>query len=223
MGIGMRLEHLSELRKKLSRAPGINGRDETSGYVVLALLVPVDDEYHFVFEKRHASIRQGGEICFPGGEFDPQKDRDVKRTAIRETVEEMGIPAQKIKILGRLDTLISPMRAIVDVFLGTANVRMDEFRINREEVEEVFAIPVSFFEKTAPETYSVRVTLHSAYLDKGGKEVVLFPAREMNLPEKYHREWDGGGHRIYVYRVQQGVIWGLTARIVRDIVMRLKS
>ncbi|HPB30534.1 MAG TPA: CoA pyrophosphatase [Candidatus Sumerlaeota bacterium] len=217
----MRLEHLEILKQNLPPTPGIYGRDEFLNSVVMALLIPVDGEYHFVFQKRHNAIRQGGEICFPGGGCDPEHDESLERTAIRETVEEMGIPEEKIRIIGRLDTLVMPMRAIVDAFVGVADIPFEAIRPNQKEVESIFATPVSFFETHKPEVYEIRTVMQSRFQDERGREVVLFPAREMNLPEKYHIRWESGRYKVYVYRLPEGILWGLTARIVRDIVKRL--
>jgi len=56
---------------------------------VLVLLVPINGEYHFVLQKRCTNIRQGGEICFPGGKVD-ENDETLEKVAIRETTKEMG-------------------------------------------------------------------------------------------------------------------------------------
>lgn len=217
----MKIDQLDLLKQNLPRMPGIYGRDEFMNSVVMALLIPVGDEYHFVFQKRHNAIRQGGEICFPGGGCDPERDECPERTAIRETVEEMGIPEEKIRLIGRLDTLVMPMRAIVDAFVGVADVPFEAIQPNQKEVESIFATPVSFFETHQPEIYEIKTVMQSRYLDEQGSEVVLFPAREMNLPEKYHTQWESGRYKVYVYRLPEGILWGLTARIVRDIVKRL--
>jgi coenzyme A diphosphatase NUDT7 len=218
----MNLKDLKHLQNNLPDTLGIYGRNEFFNSVVLALLIPVGTEYHFVFQKRHDSIRQGGEICFPGGGYDPHKDETLEKAAIRETVEEMGIPEEKIKIIGRLDTMVMPMRAIVDVFVGVADLGFNEMKVNEKEVASIFTVPVSHFEQNEPETYEVLVTLHSRYKDKNGKEVILFPACEMDIPEKYHTSWESGRYPVYVYRLEEGILWGLTARIVREIVRYLK-
>lgn len=219
----MNLKDLERLKKGLPAIPGIYGRNEFFNSVVLALLIPVGTEYHFVFQKRHESIRQGGEICFPGGGFDSHKDTSLEKTAIRETMEEMGIPEEKIKIVGRLDTLVIPMRAIVDAFVGVADVRFEEMTANEKEVASIFTAPVSHFEQNPPETYELKVTLHSRYQDENGREIVLFPAFEMDIPEKYHTSWESGRYPVYLYCLKEGILWGLTARIVREIVRLLKA
>jgi 8-oxo-dGTP pyrophosphatase MutT (NUDIX family) len=215
--------NLDELRNKLPRYPGILHREEYINTAVLVLLIFMGGEYHFVFQKRGPHIRQGGEVCFPGGFYDPE-DCSPEQTALRETVEEMGIPAHKITVLGQLDTLIAPMGAMVEAFVGVADIRgLEDIRANAEEVEYVFSVPVSYFEKNEPEEYPVMMQVHPARIDdKTGEEVVLFPARELGLPEKYSKPWGGMKHTIYVYKVKENIIWGITAKFIVEVIRKLR-
>lgn len=150
------MNQIEQLQGRLPANPGIHAKEEYINTAVLVLLVFIGGEYHFVFQKRGPKIRQNGEICFPGGVYNPE-DGTPEQTAVRETVEEMGIPAEKI---------------------------VDE---------------------------------------EAGKEVVLFPARELGLPERYAKPWGNIRHNVYVYKVEQGLIWGITARFIVDVVGKLKS
>lgn len=52
--------------------------------------------------KRPDGMRHhAGEIAFPGGKPDPG-DRDLADTALREMEEELGIPRDQVRLLGRL-------------------------------------------------------------------------------------------------------------------------
>jgi peroxisomal coenzyme A diphosphatase NUDT7 len=181
------------------------------------LLIPVDGEYHFVFEKRAATIRQGGEICFPGGKID-ESDTSLEQVALRETDEEMGIPAEKIEIIGRINTLVAPMGVTVDVFVGIADISLDELSVNPCEVERVITLPVSYFQKHRPERYNVKVEVHSTTVDAAtGEQIVLLPVEQLGLPDRYKKPWGNYLYKVLVYRTDQGVIWGITARIVNDV------
>lgn len=215
---------IEQLESKLPEQPGIHFKEEYVNTAVLVLLVFINGEYHFLLEKRGPNIRQNGEICFPGGVYHPE-DGTPKQTAVRETVEELGIPAEKIKVIGALDTLVAPMGATVDAFVGVADIRnLDEIKPNKDEVEFVFTVPVSYFETHEPEKYRALLKVHPAEVDeKTGEEVVLFPARELGLPDRYSKPWGGLKHTIYVYQLEQRVIWGITARFIVDVVNRLKA
>src|ERR1035437_2226725 len=91
--------NIEKLKYVLPKIPGILRKKEYFNSAVLIPLVWYNEEYHFLFEKRGAKIRQGSEICFPGGEYDPSSDKSLLETAIRETMEELGIKKEKIKVI----------------------------------------------------------------------------------------------------------------------------
>lgn len=217
----MKTSELEQLRAVLPAVPGIQGEDYFVS-VVLLLLVPVDGEFHILFEKRAASIRQGGEISFPGGRHD-REDESLQATALRETHEEVGIPAEKITVIGRLDSVFAPMGAMVHVFVAVADVEPSSINWNPSEVEKAFLVPVSYFRENAPDIYTVITEVHPRYTDKStGEDVVLFPAKELGLPRRYWDGWGGFKHKIFVYKTPEGTIWGLTARILVDFVKKLQ-
>lgn len=216
--------HREQLQGKLAPEPGMRLREDYLKTAVLVMLAFLDGEYHFVFQKRAQGIRQNGEIGFPGGLYHPD-DRSPRLTALRETVEEMGVPAEKIQIIGALDTLIAPMGAVVDAYVGIADIRsLAELVPNADEVASVFSVPVSFFETHEPERYETVLKVHPVLKDENtGEERVLFPAQALGLPERYAKPWGGMKHSIYVYRVGQEMIWGITARFIIDVVALLRS
>lgn len=215
---------LKSLKNKLPDNPGINGKEEYFNSAVLVLLMLINEEYHFVFEKRAAKIRQAGEICFPGGKFDPDLDISFQETAVRETVEELGVLPENISVFGSLDTVLANMGATVDAFLGVINISsLDELKINTGEVERVFTIPVSYFENTRPEIYKVNIVVHPSYINETGEEILIFPAQELGLLERYTKPWGNILNNVYVYRVADVTIWGITARLIKDVIAKIKS
>lgn len=218
----MKKDDLTILKGNLPTFPGISGKKEYYNSVVLVLLTLIDDEYHIVFEKRCKGIRQGGEICLPGGMHEPEKDDTLEMTALRETEEELGIRAEQIKLIGRLDTVLAYMGITVDVFVGVTGVGSSEMKINPQEVERAFTVPVSFFEQTKPIEYRVLVKLHPSYISsETGKETILLPAEELGLPAKYKKPWGRFKHKVLVYQTKEGLIWGITARIIFDLIGRV--
>jgi len=215
---------IESLKDKLPIVPGINGKEDYFNSAVLVLLLLVNEEYHFVFEKRASDIRQPGEICFPGGKFDPAIDASFRDTAIRETVEELGVASEKLRIIGNLDTVVATMGATVDAFLGILDLGdLEDLQINFQEVERVFTIPVSFFEEHEPEAFNVNITVNPSYVNQAGEEVTTFPVQELGLPERYAKPWGHMRSDVFVYRVEGVMIWGITARLIRDVVTKLKS
>jgi 8-oxo-dGTP pyrophosphatase MutT (NUDIX family) len=219
----MVIEDFNRIKEQLGFEEGIHGKEEYFNSVVLVLLMPVNGEYHFVFQKRAANIRQAGEICFPGGKID-ETDTSLEQVALRETYEEMGIPADKIEIIGRINTLVAPMGVTVDAFVGIADVSLDELAVNESEVERVITLPVTYFLNNQPDRYNVKIEVHPTTVDeKSGKEIVLLPVEELRLPAIYKNSWGNYLYKVLVYKTDQGVIWGITARIVHEVARKIEK
>jgi len=220
----MRKDDFEMLKIKLPKYPGIQGKDTYFNSAVLIPFIMKDGEYHLLFQKRAEHIRQGGEVCFPGGEHDPAQDTSYLDTAIRETVEELGIAREKITIEGMLDTIVAPMGTTIDPFIGILDIQnLNELRIDKNEVERVFLLPVSYFEQTEPEEYYMRLEIHPFYIDEHGQKQILLPVEELGLPQRYANPWGGREYRVFVYKTPEEVIWGLTARMIHDIIQKLKT
>ena len=74
------------------------------------------------------------------------------------------------------------------------------------EVAEVFTVPLSFFRSTPPEVY--------AY-DLIPQIPADFPYEAMGISPDY--PWSRGKSDVPVWYYEGHVIWGMTARILRDI------
>ncbi len=199
----------------LKNAPEILGKDKYFNSAVLIPLFKKKNQLHILFEKRANTIRQGGEVSFPGGEFDPDKDKDLQETALRETKEEIGIEKDKINLLGKLGTLVAPMGVAVDAYTAYLNIEdISRLPFDRTEVEKVFSLPLEYFIKNKPEEYNVRLEVHPNEVDSNGNELQLLPVKELGLPKRYAGPWTNGKHRILVYKTPEEVVWGITAEIV---------
>lgn len=210
--------------RRISPKPGIMGEKEFRHSVVLVPFVEADGEQHLLFEKRAATIRQGGEICFPGGEVDSRLDADIAATVLRETSEELGLPTRLIELGGKLPPLLNPAGNMIDAFVGRLHIRsLTDLTPDQREVEELFLVPVSFFLEHPPEVYHLRMEFQPFHADKKGKKIELFPARQLGIPRKYWTSWGGELRPVYVYRVNKEVIWGITGEIIRELISYLEE
>ena len=209
------IQHLTE---SLPRRPGILGKERFFNAAVLIPLLEKDGEMHFLFQKRAPHIRQGGEVCFPGGEYEPEVDRVCEETALREAEEELGISRERINVLGRMDTLISPRGITVDSFPALLEIGdLEELSPETWEVERVFSLPVSWFEANEPEAYWLQLEIRPSYTDEEGKRIDLLPVETLGLPKRYASTWEGLKHRVSIYHSPEEVIWGMTAELIREI------
>ncbi len=77
---------------------------DAPGSTNAAVLVPLYREpLTAVFTERRADLRRhAGEISFPGGRQD-FPDEDLRVTALREAEEEIGLPRERVHVVGALE------------------------------------------------------------------------------------------------------------------------
>ncbi len=111
-----------------------------------AVLVPIVDRPHgmtILLTQRTDHLHDhAGQISFPGGRAEPT-DLDLQATALRETEEEVGLPRERIDLVGQLDIYVTRTGFEVTPVVGIVNppfpVKPDPF-----EVADVFEVPLSF-------------------------------------------------------------------------------
>jgi 8-oxo-dGTP pyrophosphatase MutT (NUDIX family) len=206
------------LKEKLPEYQELIDKDEYFNSSVLIPFVKITNEYHLLFEKRAANIRQGGEVSFPGGEFDKVMDKTFQETAVRETIEELGIEKEKINVIGQLGILMVP-GVVVNAFIAEVKIENpNKINFDKTEVEKVFTVPVSFFKDNHPQTYHINLEAHPFYIDDEGKKIDLLPVEQLKLPPKYSKPWGRFKRKVYVYNYDGEVIWGITAALVKRVV-----
>lgn len=213
--------HIQEILKQDS---SIIGREKYLNSAVLIPIVEMDGIEYFLFQKRSQSVRQPGEVSFPGGHFETSKDKDFLTTAIRETCEELGIIENQISILGKLGTLVAPMGVIVETYIGKLNINsLEELNIDTQEVEKVFMVSIEYFLKNPPTEFTTRIELHPSITNESGDREELLPVKDLGLPDRYAMPWTRGKHRVLVYKNTDEIIWGITAELVFDLINKLKE
>ncbi len=218
----MKHQDLELLRTRLPHHPNIMGKSRYLNAAVLIPLIEQENEFYFLFQKRAAHIRQGGEVSFPGGEFEPENDESCREAALREAVEEIGISRDKIHIQGRLDTLVSARGVTVDSFVATLDVAsLDELNPDQSEVERLFMLPVSFFEQNPAQKYELELEIKPWQITQDKMGVEHLPVDDLGLPSRYKQPWPGLAHRVLVYQNPEETVWGLTAELVNAVVTLL--
>ena len=110
-----------------------------------AVLVPLfekEGSCHILFTKRTDQVKHHkGEISFPGGMFD-EEDGDLKKTALREAYEEIGLMEDKVRILGVLDDIVTISEFIVTPFVGVFSYPYP-FKVSPVEIDELIEVPLA--------------------------------------------------------------------------------
>jgi len=119
--------------------------------ICAAVLVPLlwkDDEWHVLVTQRTQTVgHHKGQISFPGGACEPG-DKDKLATALRETYEEVGFPPESVEVLGAADDYQTVSSFSVTPFVGVVPFPY-EAHLNREEVDGVVEVPLSFLRDPA--------------------------------------------------------------------------
>ena len=110
---------------------------------VLIPLTKMPDGWHILYTRRTDRVESHkGQVSFPGGAKEAQ-DADMQATALRETVEEIGLAPEHVTVLGSLPTRLTVSNYIVTPVVGVFESPY-EFKANRFEVQHIFTIPLQW-------------------------------------------------------------------------------
>jgi 8-oxo-dGTP pyrophosphatase MutT (NUDIX family) len=130
---------LRELLLSPEEAAEMDAPGKTDAAVLIPLF-PRGGELVAVFTERRADLRRHpGEISFPGGRQD-EPDEDLRRTALREAHEEIGLDPGHVELVGALPpvgTFVSGYR--VFPFVGTIEDGY-EWVLQEAEVEQLLEL-----------------------------------------------------------------------------------
>lgn len=214
---------LRQLKKNLKTRSNIIGKERKyKNAAVLIPIIEIDKEIHVLFQVRAEHIRQGGEIGFPGGMVEEEDQGDYKKTAVRETIEELGIKERQIEVIGYLGTYVAGFDVTIDVYVGVIDIKNIDTLPLSEEVASVFTVPLKKLIEVEPEIHYIDMEIQQRFIDEQGDEVVLLDAESLGLPERYQKPNYKQKRKIYFYRHDGHTIWGMTGEILFEFLEILK-
>lgn len=114
--------------------------------IAAAVLIPLvvrDEGLSVLFTRRADHLHHHpGQICFPGGRIE-RADGSPAMAAIRETEEEIGLPASKLELLGALPEYFSRTGFRVTPLVALVHPPF-ELQLDAFEVAESFEVPFGF-------------------------------------------------------------------------------
>jgi 8-oxo-dGTP pyrophosphatase MutT (NUDIX family) len=165
--------------------------------VAAAVLVPLverDDGLHVLLTRRTDHLHDhAGQISFPGGRSDPG-DLDVVDTALRETQEEVGLPRERVQVLGPLNTYSTVSSYVVTPIVGLITPPF-ELALDAFEVAEAFEVPLQYLMTPAHHHR------HAAEFEGVKRQFLSMPWQSIDAQ---------GQAREYF-------IWGATAAMLRNL------
>ena len=157
---------------------------------VLFPIIPYEKKPYdlIIIHRTDRGSKHRGEMSFPGGKFDPNVDKTLQDTALRETNEEIGVSVDKIKLLGCLHDFPTMTRYIITAFIGIIDKDQKLVKEDRE-VQEILKIPIDFF------------------VNKTSFREQMFEADKKKFPVFYFNYKNNETNKKYT-------IWGATAYMI---------
>ncbi len=160
--------------------------DTLARAAVLLPLYDVGDEIHVLFTRRSELVEHHKGQISFPGGAYDASDPDLKFTAVRETWEEIGVDPDHIDVIGQLDEMITISNFLVRPFVGRI-LRPAPYPFVHSEVEVAEIIEVPL-----------------AHLQD-----------EANVVSEL-RTYQGREVMAYSFRFGDHLIWGATARILKQ-------
>ena len=157
---------------------------------VLCLLYPKNEEWYIVLMQRvstNPNDQHSGQMSFPGGKLETS-DETYAHAALRETEEEVGVPATDIDLLGQMTPLYIPVSNFhVFPFVGVLDYT-PTFQPELQEVKEVVEAPLSLL------------------LDDTTRQITDLTIRDYTIRD------------VHYFDVFGKVVWGATAMMLSEFV-----
>lgn len=189
-----------DLEKLKGRTPGIILQEGCRRSAVIIPLIKEIDGIKILFQVRSEAIdRQPGDICFPGGAI--QEGETPLQTAVREACEELLIGPEQLDVICACDVfhnasgIVYPFAAWLTGYDGS---------FSKDEVAEVFTVPLDYFTQTEP------VVCTSEMVRKPDQD---FPYELIHGGKDY--KWPKRMDKELFYRWKGRTVWGITARILK--------
>lgn len=161
---------LARLRTILAARPAIEiVAPQHRRACVLIPLIRNGDHWSILFTQRAENLAaHSGQISFPGGSV--EEGETLEEAATREAEEEVGIPPDRVELIGRLDDVVTHSGFLVAPYVGVIHEPV-EYVMQESEVVEIFEVSVE------------------ALLDLRNPEVRYVPFRKKQFPAYfYHHE-----------------------------------
>ena len=193
------------LRRRFANPPiwtpehSVEKRFENRKPAAAAVLIPLvmRDELMLLLTQRTTNLStHSGQVALPGGRTD-ETDVDVSDTALREAMEEVGLPRSHVEVLGTLPIYVTGTAYSVTpvVALVTPGFVLQP---NPGEVADVFEVPLAYLMNPANHRR------HAVEFDGITREWLSMPYLDTSV-----RQENGS--------MVERFIWGATAGMLRNL------
>jgi 8-oxo-dGTP pyrophosphatase MutT (NUDIX family) len=192
-GRGARIQ-LSRLRDRLKETQPVHAEPGLLRWAAVALILsPSPDSILLIRRAERRGDPWGGHMALPGGRRAPD-DADLLTTAIRETNEEVGILLQRADCAGTVEDVTPQTPVLPPIAIRPFVFIVPERPILDLNVEVAAAAWYTLDRLLAPQTH------HLVQVDVGGSL-----------------------RSVPAYQLDDAIVWGLTERILTDLVVRFRE
>ena len=179
-------------------------------YSVLIPIINISGKSHILYEVRAKKLKsQPGEICFPGGKM--EMGESIIDAAKRETMEELNLKDDDIEIYGSGDYLVSPFNSVIYTVIGEIKKEFKNINYSTDEVDSIFTVPIDFFLNNNPDVYENKLKFDAS---------VNFPYHLIPGGKNYN--FKRGVDNTLFYKYNDKVIWGLTAKMTKNFIDKIR-
>ena len=176
--------------------PAVFSANERPNFISSAVLVPIvlrENGLTLLLTQRTAHLsHHSGQISFPGGRREAS-DFSAVAAALRETHEEIGLPPDKIQVIGTLPDCYTISGYQVTPVVGLLSLPL-KLQPAEYEVQEIFEVPLDFL------------------MDGNNHQRRTLAASSAQLQRTF-----------YTMPYQKFFIWGVTAIMVRNLFHFLRA
>jgi 8-oxo-dGTP pyrophosphatase MutT (NUDIX family) len=180
-------DRLARLREHQLQGPAVDSDPDRQWAAVAIIVAPAPDAILLIRRSERSGDPWSGHMALPGGRRDAE-DRELLDTAIRETREEVGIHLDPKELVGILQPVIPRTRVLPPIAIQ----------------------PFVFYLERRPE-----LTLNSEVA------AAIWVDLERLLHSRAHGPVEltvGGANRVVpAFQLEDGVVWGLTERILASL------
>mgnify|MGYP000275788486 CR=1 FL=1 len=127
--------------------PEIKAQAKQAAVAVVFIELPEQEPHLILIERNQYDGHHSGQIALPGGKMDPT-DQDLRETAAREVLEEIGVDIDS----AALEYITEHWIHVSNYWMTAFSIRLHKklnYDLNKREINRIFEIPVSFFQDPA--------------------------------------------------------------------------
>ncbi|MCB1665001.1 MAG: CoA pyrophosphatase [Pseudomonadales bacterium] len=134
------IQHPDQTINRLIHSAELPARQFRRAAVLIAIVTDLEIPAIVLTQRTEHLSSHPGQVAFPGGKEDPS-DAGPVHTALRESEEEIGLPADAVRVIGRLGELLMPSGYCVTPIVGLMSSRTP-LEPSPREVAHIFHLPL---------------------------------------------------------------------------------